>query len=177
MVRKKKGFTLIELLIVVAIIGILAAIAIPNFRNAQIRAAVAAHTMDLRNLRDAFTRYKLDYPKLPSHVDGLIERRPLTTPVAYISVLYFDRFKPKNAPEDQWGGLIHAEADYLSPIYVKDTDPNGWDRLQKTKGLYLWARGPATGDTLFNCGSDYDSSNGIQSAGCFGRVVEGFGKN
>src|SRR5216117_2474953 len=50
MMRNKKGFTLIELLIVVVIIGLLAAIAIPKFANTKDKAHIASMKTDLRNL-------------------------------------------------------------------------------------------------------------------------------
>ena len=58
---QKTGFTLIELLIVVAIIGILAAIAVPNFMNAQIRAKISRALADLRGIRTALESYAVDY--------------------------------------------------------------------------------------------------------------------
>ena len=58
--RNHKGFTLIELLIVVVIIGILAAIAIPKFANTKEKAYVAAMKSDLRNLVTAQESYFAD---------------------------------------------------------------------------------------------------------------------
>jgi type IV pilus assembly protein PilA len=60
MPRPKQGFTLIELLIVVVIIGILAAIAIPKFANTKEKAYVASMKTDLRNLITAQDAYYAD---------------------------------------------------------------------------------------------------------------------
>lgn len=60
MAAQKRGFTLIELLIVVVIIGILAAIAIPKFQNTKGKANAAALKSDLRNLSAAQESYFYD---------------------------------------------------------------------------------------------------------------------
>jgi prepilin-type N-terminal cleavage/methylation domain-containing protein len=60
MTKNRKGFTLIELLIVVVIIGILAAIAIPKFSNTKEKAYLAAMKSDLRNLATAQEAYASD---------------------------------------------------------------------------------------------------------------------
>ncbi len=125
--KKLQGFTLIELLIVVAIIGILAAIAVPNFMNAQVRAKVARAESEMRNIQNSLESFFIDnngYPFMDSdrlrarrQYKGLEEpdvnvahimigtgsnarRLYLTTPVAYISSLPFDPFHGDGAT---WG--------------------------------------------------------------------------
>lgn len=102
----QRAFTLIELLIVVAIIGILAAIAVPNFLNAQVRAKVSRSLADLRSIGSAIQMYRLDHNSVipdPTQIgvvggqsDGLQVWRYLTTPANYISgSSFYDPFVPE----------------------------------------------------------------------------------
>jgi len=102
----RKGFTLIELLIVVTIIAILAAIAVPNFLEAQVRSKVSRVKNDLRAVATANEAYCVDYNMYADHYTngisdsigfGYIQYMTvLTTPIAYItSVMLRDPFTPE----------------------------------------------------------------------------------
>ncbi len=71
MIEKKEGFTLIELLIVVAIIAILAAIAIPQFSKYKERGYKASLTSDIKNAYTAAMAYLTDYPSGTVGADDL----------------------------------------------------------------------------------------------------------
>ena len=92
-VTSREGFTLIELLIVVAIIAILAAIAVPNFLEAQTRAKVGRVRADMRSIATALESYRVDnnfYPPTPFVQGGdvgMLRVLPnfLSTPISYLS--------------------------------------------------------------------------------------------
>lgn len=80
---KSKGFTLIELLIVVAIIAILAAIAVPNFLEAQTRSKVSRTKTDQRAIATAIEAYHVDNNKYPPQSNTSYAY--LSTPIAYLT--------------------------------------------------------------------------------------------
>jgi len=79
--KKRFGFTLIELLIVVAIIAILAAIAIPNFLEAQVRSKVSRAKTDMRSFAVALEAYRTDQNGYPTfhYTDYTYRSDPLGT--------------------------------------------------------------------------------------------------
>lgn len=64
--ERKKGFTLIELMVVIAIILILALVAIPAYRNMQLRAKKARAFSDFRNIANALQAYYTDWNQYPT---------------------------------------------------------------------------------------------------------------
>ncbi len=92
MVHGKRAFTLIELLIAVAIIAILAAIAVPNFLEAQTRAKVSRVKADIRTITTGVEAYHVDENAYPPHRTAAGVEVPypdryvfLTTPISYLT--------------------------------------------------------------------------------------------
>jgi len=97
----KKGFTLIELLIVVAIIGIIAAIAIPNLLVALQKGKQKATMGDLKTIGSAIESYVTDWSIVPQSDTFLTDGETVVTD-------YFEPFYIKIVPPaDGWGVVFH----------------------------------------------------------------------
>ncbi|HOJ59131.1 MAG TPA: prepilin-type N-terminal cleavage/methylation domain-containing protein [bacterium] len=177
--KKQAGFTLIELLIVVAIIGILAAIAVPNFLNAQIRAKIAKVESDIKSLVTALESYRIDNNSFPGDHDldnymgnenGLFK---LTSPVSYIASLPSDPFVDKKLKNTIPGlGDANAYAPQGRPDYEMGSGADN-PPPYKRQAISLMSYGPDFDDDNsshdpFPFGTDhdrYDITNGLRSNG------------
>ena len=101
-IRKRlnqKGFTLVELMVVIAILGVLAAIAIPRFNESTAKANTARIQADLRTIDSASVQYQADNGKMPADLAAL--KNYLTTDTAKLK-------SPK--------GGVYLKADKPTPI-------------------------------------------------------------
>lgn len=107
---KNRGFTLLEVLVVVAILGILAALVVPQIMGRPDEAKRVAAKADIGALQQALKLYRLDNGFYPSTDQGLqaLVQRPTTqpTPNNWKQGGYVERL-----PQDPWGG----DYQYLSP--------------------------------------------------------------
>ncbi len=187
----KQAFTLIELLIVVAIIGVLAAIAVPNFLNAQIRAKVARVVSEEKSVRDAYTQYFMDRNAWPPHLDGDdAQHRYVTTPIAYLTTSIFCPFLNSHAGREltQWQyfkGQYHTEPGYFWhdnqwPGLARN-DPGFWAQ-QRNMAYFIISIGPDIDyDAPEGCATCvaglYNPSNGVGSSGDILLPINGGFKN
>lgn len=171
----RRAFTLIELLIVVAIIAILAAIAVPNFLEAQIRAKVTRSKTDMRTIALALEAYHVDNNRYPeTYINARWERFfPLTTPIAYMSSVPDDPFNMINDEGNtlDWGPRHFGYKMGATPIAQPSRfaiSGNGPNRNEDSVPIRLY---PGFSWLVFT-GQDpdfnyiiYDPTNGTVSSG------------
>ena len=121
------GFTLIELMVVLVIIGVLAALIVPNVLDRTDDARSTAARTDVNNLMQALKLYKLDNQRFPTNEQGLqaLNAKPTAQPVPPNWRRYLDKL-----PTDPWGRPyqylnpgVHGEVDVLS--FGADGQPGG----------------------------------------------------
>ena len=113
--RRAAGFTLIELMVVLVIIGVLAALIVPNVLDRTDDARATAARTDVHNIMQALKLYKLDNQRFPTAEQGLqaLIARPTTAPAPINWKPYLEKL-----PNDPWGNAYQ----YLNPGVKGEVD-------------------------------------------------------
>ena len=113
--RRAQGFTLIELMVVLVIIGVLAALIVPNVLDRTDDARATAARTDVHNIMQALKLYKLDNQRFPTAEQGLqaLIVRPTTAPAPINGKPYLEKL-----PNDPWGRPYQ----YLNPGVQGEVD-------------------------------------------------------
>jgi len=123
--RNRAGFTFVELVVVAVIIAILAAIAVPNFLEAQVRGRVAASKANLSVLKMTLETYRLEHRTYPLNATpgemSRLDLLALTTPVPYLTHLPVDDFSFSttwDAEKKRWTPIGREFYGYFNAVQV-----------------------------------------------------------
>ncbi len=151
-----RAFTLIELLIVVAIIGILAAIAVPNFLEAQIRSKVSRVRSDLATLATAIESYRVDHNAYPEGTDNPANYpQEIATFLGSLAPGYYT-FRTRGAAGQKVGIDFHGITTPIAYISSVPSDPFARQAAGFLTYCYRNAKDRKNGWILTSVGPDTD---------------------
>lgn len=123
--KKKKGFTLLELLVVLAILAILIAIAIPVYKNQKEKAAITAHNANVRVLETAVESYKQDTGNFPGKIEDLNGNYIKTVPKVPSGAVKNSKAEKYDIGKD--GSIVPGEVDKDGKIISHSTETTTTD--------------------------------------------------